>query len=317
MISTRSLIGLIGALVLMTSVVPLPLPAQQLPTVRVGSLPIDEDATAIYAYELGYFKDAGINVEFEPGINNASTALAALANGTIQVTAAAMAGIVTAHSRGIPIKIIAPATLNTEGDLTDVIAVRKDSPIKSGADLNGKTIGIIGLKSMQQVAAMAWVDKHGGDSSTLKFIELPLPLLCPQVVAGRVDASLPIEPFVTACKSDIHILGNVLSGIAPRLVSLAFVSSDSWLAANPDVANRFVSALHRAATWANTHHAESAAILIRYAKLDPAIATTMARATYTTSIDASLIQPSIDASARYGVIAKPFPASELLWTPPH
>jgi hypothetical protein len=56
--------------------------------------------------------------------------------------------------------------------------------------------------------------------------------------------------------------------------------------------------------------------MVRYAKLDPAVASTMARATYTSALDASLIQPAIDASAHYGIIDKPFPAAEVLWSAP-
>jgi NitT/TauT family transport system substrate-binding protein len=310
------LMRFIGVLVLAFGASAMPSAAQQLTTIRMSVPPIDEAATPFYAQDLGYFKDAGLDVVFEAGLSNASAAVAALLGGSINVTASATVAVAAAHSHGIGLKVIAPGTLSTEDSLTDVIAVKKDSPLASGADLNGKTIGIIGLKSMQQVAAMAWVDKHGGDSATLKFLELPIPQLCPQVVAGRVDASLPIEPFVTGCKSDIRILGNVNTGIAPRFVSIVFVSTDDWLRANPATATRFVAALRRAAIWANAHRAESAAILARYAKLDPAVAASMARATYATTLDASSLQPAIDASARYGVIDKPFPASEVLWAAP-
>ena len=40
----------------------------------------------------------------------------------------------------------------------------------------------------------------------------------------------------------------------------------------------------------------------------------MARSTYGTAVDPSLVQPTIDAGARYGIIGRAFPASEIIWS---
>ena len=51
--------------------------------------------------------------------------------------------------------------------------VRKDSPIKTGRDLNGKTFAVPALMDLNQIAAMAWIDQTGGDSRTVKIVEIP------------------------------------------------------------------------------------------------------------------------------------------------
>jgi NitT/TauT family transport system substrate-binding protein len=283
--------------------------------INVGAIPLDTIGTVYYALDLGYFKNAGltVNIQTMPGGPQAAAALAA---GAIDVSVGPITTVALAHLHGVDFKYIAPAAIITGHTLTDPLMVAIDSTITKGADLNGKTIGISGLKSMQQVSAMSWVDTHGGDAKSLKFVELPFPQMGQALVQHRVDAVTSVEPFASSFKGIARSLGNVLDGIAPTFMELGYFAPPAWLQANPATANRFVAALRQAAIWANTHQKESAEILVRYAKLDPAVVSTMARATYGTTLSASMIQPVIDASAKYDVIDKTFPASELIWQAP-
>lgn len=286
--------------------------AQQLQTVHVAAAPLDTIGNVYYAQDLGYLKDAGLTVEFVSG-QNAAAGVAALAGGSADVAGGAVSSLAAAFENGIPLKIIAPGGMSTPASRDNVLIVKPDSPIRSGADLNGKTVGIAGLKTMQQVAVMSWADRHGGDSKTIKFVEVPFPQMCSAVTTGRVDAAAPVEPFVTTCGTTVRSLGNVLDGVGPRFIAVAYAASDSWLKANPQLASRFAAALVKAAVWGNAHPKESAEILARYSKLDPSVAQNMARAVYATTLDAALIQPVIDASAKYGALDHPFPAALLLW----
>jgi NitT/TauT family transport system substrate-binding protein len=288
-----------------------PLRAQTPVTVRVAAPPFDNTGPVYYAQDLGYFKDVGLSVEFAAGLNNAAAALAALSGGSVDFSAAAITSIAAAHDAGVNVKIIAASQQSTDQSPSEVLMVRKDSVAKSAVDFNGKTIGIIGLKSLMQVAAMSWADRHGGDSKTLKFIEVPVPQMCSQLEAGRIDAMIIFEPFASGCPS-ARVVGNVDDGIAPRFLTVAFVGLDDWLTGHRDIAARFASAISKAAAWANTHPRESAAILVKYAHLDPTIVATMKRASYAADATPSLVQPVIDASARYGSIPRAFPVSEIL-----
>ena len=286
--------------------------AQQLVTVRVAAAPLDTLGNVYYALDLGYFKDAGIDIEFIAG-QNAAAAVAALAGGSADVAGGAVTSLAAAYSQGIPLTLIAAGGMNTDASRDNIIAVKADSPIAKAADLNGKTIGIAGLKTMQQVAAMSWVDHHGGDSKTLKFVEIPFPQMCSALDGGRIDAITPVEPVTSSCGKSIKVLGNVLDGVAPRFIAIAYAARNDWLKDNPQLAQRFVAALVKAAVWGNSHPAESADILVRYSKLDPAVAKAMQRSIYATTLTANLVQPVIDASYKYGTLGKTFPAAQFIW----
>ena len=84
-----------------------------------------------------------------------------------------MISLAVAHARGVPVTIIAPAGLYATNAPTSVCGVAKNSPIKTAKDLNGKTVATNGLKNIGEFGPRAWIDKNGGDSSTVKFIEMP------------------------------------------------------------------------------------------------------------------------------------------------
>ena len=284
-------------------------------TLNVGAIPSDGAALANYAQELGLFKKAGLDVtiqEFAGGPQNAG----ALAAGAIDIGLTNATTLAAGYLRGINFKFIAPSSIATDQTRTDQMVVAKDSPVQKASDLNGKTIAIAGLKSLQQVIACAWVDKHGGDSKTLQFIELPFPQMAAAVVQRRADAVMLTEPFIAAAKDTTRGLGDVLDGVASTYMITGYFASTTWLAANARTATRFASAIRDTAIWANSHHKESGNILVRLAKFDPVVAATMARAIYGVTLNPALIQPVIDGSAKYGITDKSFPAAELIWQPP-
>ena len=289
--------------------------AQTLQVVNVGTIPLEANATLYYAEQLGYFKDAGLDVHITP-LNSGPTVAAAVVSGALDVGVANVATIAQAHNRGLPFSFIAPGAYATPTSMTNVIMVAKDSPIHSAADLNGKTVAINGLKDLQQISVSSWIDKHGGDSKTVKFIEVPVSQMAAAVETHRVDAAKGDEPFITAAGPEIRILGNVMDGIAPRFMIIGWFSTNQWLKDHPDLAARFAAAIGKASQWANGHDRESLAIFLQNAKVDPQTAAAMARSRVGVTLEPSMMQPVLDAALKYGVLDRPIAASELIWRAP-
>jgi NitT/TauT family transport system substrate-binding protein len=193
--------------------------------------------------------------------------------------------------------------------------VKSDSPIKTAPDVNGKTVAIVAMKTVQHAAFLAWVDKHGGDSKTVKMIEIPFPEMVGALDSGRVDVAIPSEPFTSQGRAGNRVIGNCYEALPSTMLLFAFFATDAWLAANTDTAVKFATAIKTAAAWANTHPKESAVMLTKFTNLDPAVAQTMGRATYATTIDPAMIQPAIDIMVKYGFLAKTIDANELIWKP--
>jgi len=294
------------------TVLPAAIRAADLAVVNVGMVPLDIDGDVSYAQDQGYYAAAGLDVHLNqlssgPAITNA------VLGGSLDIGTGNVGSVIVARSRGIPLKLIAPSGIAAAMELTEPIAVRKDSAIHSGADLNGKTVAINAVKTMQYAAVLLWIDKHGGDSKTVKFIEMPVSEMPAALDSHRVDAVLPGEPFTTMMSGYTRSLGSQYGSMQLPFPIFATFSTEQWLAAHGDVAAKFAGALQRAAVWSNSHHKETAVMLARLAKVDQQMATTMGRITYGTTFDPKSLQPIIEALLRYGIIDKPIDATDLIW----
>jgi len=109
--------------------------------------------------------------------------------------------------------------------------------------------GVSGLNDLTYYATRAWIDKHGGNSAAVKFIELPFPAMAAAVAQRRIDAAYVIEPFLTASAGDLHILSRAAESVAPRYQATGWIASESWLQSHADVALRFGSVMRRTAIW--------------------------------------------------------------------
>lgn len=290
--------------------------AQTLPLVRVATSANDAAAVVYYAQELGYFKRAGIDVEIQ-ALNNGGAALAAaVVSGSLDIGVSNVLSVATAHVRGVPLVLVAPSALYLASAPTTALVIDKNSPVKTAHDLNGKTVATGGLNDLSEVAAKAWIDRHGGDSQTVNFIEMPFVQMPAAVARGTVQAAVMTEPYLTVAHDDTRILGYPYDAVGRRFLIDAWFSSETWVVQNPSVAARFAAALREAADWANSHHLQSATILALHSPIAPAVLARMTRATYGTSLRPAEIQPEIVAGVQYGGLSHTFPAADLIATLP-
>jgi len=135
------------------------------------------------------------------------------------------------------------------------------------------------------------------------------------LATGRVDAAWVTEPFLTAAKKSARVLVYGFDVIGKRFALNAWFTTRAWAQDHPDIVKRFAATMRETATWANANDAASATIVAKYTKIDPAVIATITRSHYADVLTPALLQPLIDVSAKYGAFT-PFPAQELIYTPP-
>jgi NitT/TauT family transport system substrate-binding protein len=278
---------------------------------RVGASTDEDYAEAFYANDLGYFKDAGFNPEILTLVNGGAV-MAGLLGGAIDVGMNNLASISAAHARGLPIVVLAPCALYSSAVLTQAILVAPESPIRTAHDLSGKKVGLTTLGSLLHLGIKAWIDKNGGDSASVQYVEIPLPEMILAVRRGRVDAVGLTEPWISQGAGQTRVLGAPFAAIGEQFLITAWITTRTWLQANADAAKRFTPMIQRTATWVNANPKRSAAILAKYLHIPVDTVEHMHRTQMATNLTASLIQPVIDAAAHYKLVAQSFPASELI-----
>lgn len=290
----------------------LPLAARADDALHLASAADDDVTPVLWADRAGWFKDAGLSVKVDH-LNTGSAVAAAVAGGAIDIGKVSILSIVLAHVRGVPLTILAPGGMSVPGTVNSGLLVRSDSPIRSARDLNGKIVSVPALNDLQSLAAQAWIDKNGGNSKSISFIEEPVSAVGVALDANRIAAGTIANPLYQAdlATGKYRTLGQPVDGIAPRMMISGWVSTASWAAQNGPIVQKFSTVFARAAAYANAHHDETAGLLADFAGLDPATVKTMARQTYPDHLDPALVQPLIDVAYKYGAIKAPFNAADL------
>jgi NitT/TauT family transport system substrate-binding protein len=279
---------------------------------KVATIPIDTGAEAFYALDQGFFKKAGLDVSIER-ITNGPAIAAAVASGAVDVGFSNLVSLAIAFKKGVAITLIAPAGMYSSKAPTTTCVVALNSPIKTAKDLNGKVFATNGLKNIGEFGPRAWIDKNGGDSSTVKFVEMPFPDMAGALTQGRIDAAVMAEPTMTESKGQTRFLSNCYDGIGSNYMIGAYFATTAWAAAHADLVRKFQTAIRDTAQWANKNPAGSAVILARESKMNPDIAAKMYRAVYPERLEAGAIQPVIDVTAKYGALPATFPAAEMMY----
>jgi NitT/TauT family transport system substrate-binding protein len=284
--------------------------AQSPAPLRVSTTPIDLGAEVLYANDLGYFRDAGLDVDVTVLANGAAVA-ASVASGAEDIGEANLVSLASAHANGIPFVVIAPAGNYTSKAPTTVAITAKSSPLKTAKELDGKTVGVVAIKDITQIGISSWIDKTGGNLASVKFVEIPQSAMCTAITSGRVEAGVVSEPFLSiALAGGCRVLAACHDSIARDFLVGAWFSNTAWAKEHPDQVQRFAAVIAKTARWANAHHAESKAILEKYTKA--AIPAGMTRVPFPDTLDVAQMQPLITAAARYGASKTDFPAKDLL-----
>lgn len=287
---------------------------QTLPTIAAGITATDDAAAALYGVESGLFRRAGLDVELQT-VPSGAASLAALSGGTLQVGSSSAIAVVTSIAKGLPFEVIAPGGLYDS--TTDFVAtvVKKDSPIRTGSDFDGRTIASVSLQDLNMVAMLNWIEQHGGDPKTIKAIEVPYPALVPALEDGRIDATTLIQPGLSQglAGGNIRIFAKTYDAISPHFYITMWLVRKDWAAANPDLVRRFASAIREAAAYANAHRSETAALVAPRAGIPLDVMLKGGRDTFATGpVDPREIQPVIDAAVKYKIIDQRLDASAMI-----
>jgi NitT/TauT family transport system substrate-binding protein len=288
--------------------------AQSATPVRVGMIPIEAASLVYYAADNGYFTKAGLDVEITQNASTPAIASAVIA-GTYDIAYATICTLAVAHSHGVPFVCIAPGIGWKPGKFAGVIMVGASSTAKTAKELNGSTFATAGLGTIAEYEPRAWIDKNGGDSTTVKFIELAFPATVDALASGRVAGAYMVEPFVTIAlkKNAARVLATGNDAIGNLYTSTGWYATAAWAKAHPDVVARFAAAMMQAARWANANQEKVVPILAKYLHVDPTLTAEASRSYFPERLVASEVQPWIDVTARYAKFA-PFPASEIIYT---
>ena len=309
MISRRSMLAATAAAAVAA---PRPAAAQTLAPIALAGVAEDSITPVLYGVQNGVFKKNGLDVTVAPE-RSGPAIVAGVQGGAYQIGKSSITPLILAHAKGLKFVIVAPAGVYSTTAQIDGMFVKADSTIKTGADLNGKTFGVYGIGDIYTISARAWVDKNGGDGSTIKFVELPISAMVEAIASGRVDAGAMNEPAVQVALSSprLKLLTHPFTAVAPHFLYTAWFATTDWAAAHKHDLDAFSKSMRECAAYVNAHHAETIDLISKFTSVDPAIITKMTRVDQGLANDPALVQPVIDEMAKSKAIPAAFDAKEL------
>ena len=260
--------------------------AQGAPKIRIGYWPIAAGLPFYSAIELGYFKEAGLDVEplkFAGAQQVMEGMLAGRCDGSANGTGSANLAIGEIAQPGL-FKIFCTNPSNAKFVLDEFI-VPKDSPVKTMADLKGKKIGSgPGIQNVTLCKTM--LERAGATGATVS--ELPIGQHVASLAAGQVDACYTLEPTGTIGRMNgttrvleagvvaKYILGDPMAPWHGGAASL----TNEFIKKHPDVARKYIAAYKRGVELVRDKPAEARQFMKGYTAIEGALTNEVPLASY-------------------------------------
>jgi len=234
----------------------------------------------------------------------AAPILEALNAGALDVGYTGDLSFLTVYAAGAPIKAIG----GTRSDArTQAILVRKDSPIRTAADLKGKRLA--GTRGgWGQFLIDATLEKAGYKTDDAVFAPLGPVDAKVALVAGSIDGWAVWEPYVSyaTLKDNARVVADG-EGLTPTITFI--VASDQAIAGKRAAVQDLVQRLNKARLWSLDHLAEYAGSTAELTKLpeDVLLSAYTAQRTSPIAIDTDVVrevQEASDRATRYGILSK-------------
>src|SRR6476469_533666 len=229
-------------------------------TIKVGIARSTSNAAELMALKHGYFKEAGIKLEWDD-IDSTANVIALLAQNQFQIVAGGIsAGIFNALEKDLPITILSDRVSTPIGHNLMIRPELKDT-VKSLKDLKGRPVASNGQGSVSTYETGKMLEREGLKLTDVDLKILPFTQMGIALKNKAIDAALLIPPFTWNLEAQgIAIpFADVDALVQPQPMTIAVIMANTdWVKANPDLVRRYMTAwLRGAREYCQAYHGAS------------------------------------------------------------
>ncbi|WP_369274682.1 ABC transporter substrate-binding protein [Streptomyces sp. R11] len=242
-------------------------------TVKLGVIPIVDVAPLYLGQQKGLFEKHGLKLEFTTAQGGAAI-VPGVASGQFQFGFSNVTSLMVAQTNGVPVKAVANGIASTgvRGKDFNGLMVKKDSPVNSAKELEGKKVAINTLKNINETAVRQAVREAGGDPDKVNLVEMPFDQMPAALDQGQIDAACVVEPATATIRSQGgREIASPLIDVAPELTVAMYFTSTQYAQQNPDVVKRFQDATAESLAYAEAHPDEARQIVTTYTKIPASV----------------------------------------------
>ncbi|GAB3033346.1 ABC transporter substrate-binding protein [Parafrigoribacterium mesophilum] len=280
-------------------------PDAKAPTkITVGVIPIVDTAPIWLGVKKGFFKDEGLDVTVQPTTGGAASVPGVVA-GSYDFAFGNYVSTMVANDKGLGLKYVTNGN-STAGDPDfGAVIVPADSPIKTPADLSGKTISVNNLQNIGDTTIRTVVDEDGGDSSKIKFVEVAFPDAEAAVTNKQVDAAWILAPFLdSAVSHGARVITYNFSAFDPKLDIAGYFTLAKTVKEKPELTKAFTTAMNKSLEYADSHPDEVKQIVTTYTKMTADQLDKMVLPKFHADFNRDALKKLGEAAAKYGTLSK-------------
>lgn len=276
--------------------------ANELTAITVGVIPIVDTAPIWLGVEKGFFSDEGLDVTVQPTTGGAASVPGVVAGSYDFAFGNYVSGMV-ANDQGLALKYVTNGN-STAGDPDfGAVIVPGDSDIQTPADLSDKTVSVNNLQNIGDTTIRTVVDDDGGDSSTIKFVEVAFPDAEAAVSNKQVDAAWILAPFLdSAVANGARVISYNFSDFDPGLDIAGYFTTLDTFENKPELVEAFATAMNKSLDYADSHPDEVKQIVTTYTKMSMDQLDAMLLPKFNTDFDREAMTKLGKAAASYGTL---------------
>jgi NitT/TauT family transport system substrate-binding protein len=282
--------------------------------ISAGVIAIVDVAPIYLGRQKGFFSKRNIDLSLSTSQGGAAI-VPGVVSGQFQVGYSGVTSLLLAASKGLPIKVVCNGAASTGQAGSDVsgVLVKADSPVRTAADLGGRTVALNTLNNLGDTTVRASVRKAGGDPKAVKFVELPFPDMPAALQAGRIDAIWAVEPFLTtAVAQGGRVVAWTYVDTAPQLTLATYFASKQLTASHPELVKRFTEAMAESLRYAEAHPDEARQVVGTYTQIPKDVLAKLTLPKWPTEINRQSVQTLADLAIEDGLMDEPPDVQALL-----
>jgi len=251
----------------------------------MGYIPNVQQAPFYVAVEKGYFRQAGIEIEFDYSFETDGVAL--VGAGKLQFSVASGEQVLLARAQEVPVVYV----MAWYKDYPVAVAARSEQGIRTPQDLRGKKIGLPGLFGASYIGLRALLNAAGLQESDVIMDSIGYNQV-EALAANREQAAVVYaanEPVIL--RSQGYTLDVIRVSDYVQLASNGLITNQATIAKDPDLVRRMVQASMHGMTEAAANPDEAYEICKKYVDTLAEADTKVQKEVLTTSIEFWQLDP--------------------------
>jgi NitT/TauT family transport system substrate-binding protein len=255
------------------------------PDLTVAVVPTTDSTGFYVALNDGFFAAQGLNVKYVPAASG-ERIINQQALGQVDISAGNYVSYIEAqenYNRGLratnipnpdSTQIAADMDIFNEASVMQPgfvgLFTRPGSPIKTAADLKGKTIGLNAPGNVAYVLLANYLESNGISPSDVQLKYVAFPLMTQALMSHQVDVAFLAEPFATLAETTVGAvpLTNMDLGASQAFPIEGYAVTKQWAQKYPKTLAAFQRALEQGQQIADTSRSEAERAMEAFAPTD-------------------------------------------------